>query len=155
MESSTPSGWRVRSIPAHCHPSLAGGALSGTKTREPPCRLPGNRCFPSPSAFLPLKFRPLELRSLKIKVMDVFEITRALIDIESITNNEERVGNYLYDYLAPLAARFDGHLERIEVEPRRFNLFAQWGEALTVTLSTHMDTVPPYIASPEGGQSLR
>src|SRR5438552_13872763 len=88
------------------------------------------------------------------QVMNVFELTRALIDIESITNNEERVGNYLYDYLEPLAARFDGHLERIEVEPRRFNLFAQWGEALTVTLSTHMDTVPPYIASREDGESI-
>ena len=86
--------------------------------------------------------------------MNVFELTRALVDIESITNNEERVGNYLYDYLEPLAARFDGHLERIEVEPRRFNLFAQWGEALKVTLSTHMDTVPPYIASREDGVRL-
>ena len=35
--------------------------------------------------------------------MNVFELTRALVDIESITNNEERVGNYLHDYLAPLA----------------------------------------------------
>jgi acetylornithine deacetylase len=91
--------------------------------------------------------------------MNVFELTRALIDIESITNNEERVGNYLYDYLAPLAARFDGHLERIElvgteVSPRRFNVFAQWGEALIVTLSTHMDTVPPFIASREDDEYI-
>ena len=86
--------------------------------------------------------------------MNVLELTRALIDIESITNNEERVGNYLYDYLALLAARFDGHLERIEVEPRRFNVFAQWGESLTVTLSTHMDTVPPFIVSREDDESI-
>ncbi len=78
--------------------------------------------------------------------MNVFELTRALIDIESITNNEERVGNYLYDYLEPLAAHFGGRIERMEVEPRRFNVFAQWGDELTVTLSTHMDTVPPYVA---------
>ena len=76
--------------------------------------------------------------------MNVFELTRALIDIESITNNEERVGNYLYDYLEELASRFDGRVERIEVEPRRFNVFAQWGEPLVVTLSTHIDTVPPF-----------
>jgi acetylornithine deacetylase len=86
--------------------------------------------------------------------MNVFELTRALIDIESITNNEERVGNYLYDCLAPLAARFDGHLERIEVEARRFNVFAQWGEALTVTLSTHMDTVPPFFVSREDDECI-
>jgi acetylornithine deacetylase len=81
--------------------------------------------------------------------MDVFELTRALVDIESITNNEERVGNFLYDHLAPLAARFGGRIERMEVEPRRFNVFAQWGDSLAVTLSTHMDTVPPFFASRE------
>jgi len=86
--------------------------------------------------------------------MNVFELTRALVDIESITNNEERVAHYLYDYLAPLAARFDGCIERVEVEPRRFNLFAQWGHSLTVTLSTHMDTVPPFFASRDDGEHI-
>ena len=81
--------------------------------------------------------------------MTVFELTRALVDIESITNNEERVGNYLYDYLAPLAALYDGTVERIEVEPRRSNVFAQWGEPLVVTLSSHIDTVPPFFTSRE------
>src|SRR5450432_2758012 len=81
--------------------------------------------------------------------MDVFELTRALIDIESVTNNEERVGNFLCMYLSQLAKEFDGHVERIQVEPRRFNIFAQWGDPLQVTLSTHMDTVPPYIDSTE------
>lgn len=86
--------------------------------------------------------------------MDVFELTRALVDIESITHNEERVGNYLYDYLVPLAAKFGGHVERIEVEPRRFNVFAQWGDPLLVTLSTHIDTVPPFIASREDDEYI-
>jgi acetylornithine deacetylase len=86
--------------------------------------------------------------------MDVFELTRALVDIESITNNEERVGNYLYDYLSPLVERFDGSIERVEVEPRRFNIFAQWGHQLTVTLSTHMDTVPPFFASRDDGEYI-
>jgi len=86
--------------------------------------------------------------------MDVFELTRTLIDIESITNNEERVGNFLYDYLDPLAAQFDGHVERVEVEPRRFNVFAQWGERPTVTLSTHLDTVPPFFISREDDEHI-
>jgi acetylornithine deacetylase len=81
--------------------------------------------------------------------MNVFELTRTLVDIESITNNEERAGQFLYQYLKPLAARFDGRIERMEVEPRRFNVFAQWGDELAVTLSTHMDTVPPFFASRE------
>jgi acetylornithine deacetylase len=81
--------------------------------------------------------------------MNVFELTRALIDIESISGNEEAVGRYLYSYLAPLAARYGGAIELIEVEPRRFNVFAQWGDRLDATLSTHIDTVPPFIASSE------
>jgi acetylornithine deacetylase len=86
--------------------------------------------------------------------MDVFELTRALIDIESITNNEERVAQYLFHHLAPLAARYGGHVELMEVEPRRHNVFAQFGEPLVVTLSTHMDTVPPFVASREDGDHI-
>ncbi|MGA2723064.1 MAG: M20/M25/M40 family metallo-hydrolase [Bryobacteraceae bacterium] len=86
--------------------------------------------------------------------MNVFELTRALVDIESITNNEERIGHYLYDCLSPLAARFGGRLERLEVEPRRFNVFAQWGQPLAVTLSTHMDTVPPFFTSRDDGEQI-
>ena len=86
--------------------------------------------------------------------MNVFELTRALVDIESITNNEERVGNYLYDYLSALAARYDGTAERMEVEPRRFNVFAQFGQTPVVTLSTHMDTVPPFFASREDDEFI-
>jgi acetylornithine deacetylase len=86
--------------------------------------------------------------------MDIFELTRALVDIESVTGNEERVGQFLYDYLAPLAARFSGRIERMDVEPGRFDVFAQWGKGLTVTLSTHMDTVPPSFASREDADRI-
>jgi acetylornithine deacetylase len=81
--------------------------------------------------------------------MNVFELTRELVDIESITNNEERVGQYLFDYLGALASRFDGAVHRIDVEARRFNVFAQFGNTPAVTLSTHMDTVPPFFSSRE------
>lgn len=86
--------------------------------------------------------------------MDVVSRTRALIDIESITLNEESVGNYLYDCLSELAVRFGGRVERMEVEPRRFNVFAQWGDTLAVTLSTHMDTVPPFFPSRDEGEFI-
>jgi acetylornithine deacetylase len=81
--------------------------------------------------------------------MSVLALTRALIDIESITGNEQAVGNYLYEYLARLAQRTGGRVEQMVVEPKRHNVFAQWGERLLVTLSTHMDTVPPFFASRE------
>ena len=80
--------------------------------------------------------------------MNVFELTRALIDIESITGNEKAHGDFLYEYLSPLVARYQGHIERITVEPNRFNVFASWGTPV-VTMSTHLDTVPPFIASRE------
>ena len=75
--------------------------------------------------------------------MNVFELTRALVDIESITDNEAAVAAYLEDYLAKLAAHSGGQVERMEVEPGRFNILAAWGKPV-VTLSTHMDTVPPF-----------
>jgi acetylornithine deacetylase len=81
--------------------------------------------------------------------MDLFELTRALIDTESITGNEERIGLQLQEHVAPLAARYGGRVELAEVAPRRANLFACWGNRPIVTLSTHMDTVPPFIASRE------
>src|SRR5215469_10044338 len=86
--------------------------------------------------------------------MDVFALTRALIDIESITTNEERVGSWLSEYLSPLAARYGGYVERIEVEPHRFNVFAQWGDTPMVTLSTHMDTVPPFVPAREDAEHI-
>jgi len=76
--------------------------------------------------------------------MELFALTRALIDLESVTGNELQAGNFLFDYLGPLARAYGGHVERTEVEPDRFNIFAHWGEALAVTLSTHIDTVPPF-----------
>ncbi|MBK5291607.1 MAG: M20/M25/M40 family metallo-hydrolase [Acidobacteriia bacterium] len=80
--------------------------------------------------------------------MNVFQLTRTLIDIESITPNERAVGDYLAAYLKPLVERYHGRLERIQVEPDRFNILAHWGDPL-VTLSTHQDTVPPFIPSSE------
>jgi acetylornithine deacetylase len=85
--------------------------------------------------------------------MKLFELTRALIDIESITNNERNVERFLYDYLSALAVRFSGEIERMEAEPERFNIFVHWGPPV-VTLSTHMDTVPPFVASTEDDQFI-
>ena len=84
---------------------------------------------------------------------DVFQLTRTLIDIESITPNERAIGQFLFDYLSDLAHRFNGEIERISVEPDRDNLFVRFGTPI-VTLSTHMDTVPPFIPSREDGAEI-
>ena len=80
--------------------------------------------------------------------MDLFQLTRTLIDIDSVTPNEGKVGQFLFDHLAEITARTGGRVERIQVEPHRFNVLAHWGDPV-VTLSTHMDTVPPFFASRE------
>jgi acetylornithine deacetylase len=85
--------------------------------------------------------------------MNVFELTRALIDIDSVTNSERRVGEFLFTHLANLAKRHAGRVERMEVEPDRFNVIGYWGQPL-VTLSTHMDTVPPFFPSREDEETI-
>ena len=80
--------------------------------------------------------------------MHVFELTRRLVDIESITPNERAIGDFLFEYLSEMARRFDGAVERMPVEDGRSNVFVRFGEPVVV-LSTHMDTVPPFIASRE------
>ncbi|HTQ54579.1 MAG TPA: M20/M25/M40 family metallo-hydrolase [Bryobacteraceae bacterium] len=81
--------------------------------------------------------------------MQLFELTRALIDTESITGNEERIGLQLLETVSALAARHGGRAELQQAEPRRANVFACWGDRPLVTLSTHMDTVPPFFPSRE------
>jgi acetylornithine deacetylase len=85
--------------------------------------------------------------------MDLFELTRALVDVPSVTENEKQVGRLLLDRLGELAARSGGQVERLEVAPERFNVFARWGEP-RVTLSTHMDTVPPFFPSWEDAEHI-
>ncbi len=85
--------------------------------------------------------------------MNVFELTRALVDIESITENEAHVGEMLFAQLSELAALYGGQVERMQVEANRFNVLAWWGNPV-VTLSTHMDTVPPFFASRDDGEYI-
>ena len=80
--------------------------------------------------------------------MQLFELTRALVDIESTTNHEKNVGDYLFAHLSALAERSGGQVQRMPAEANRDNLFASWGDPV-VTLSTHMDTVPPFFSSSE------
>lgn len=79
--------------------------------------------------------------------MDAVTFTRQLIDIESISGNESAVGNYLYGELC----RVGYQTKKMPVEGDRFNVYATHPDHPnpTVVLSTHMDTVPPFIPSSE------
>jgi acetylornithine deacetylase len=85
--------------------------------------------------------------------MNVFELTRALVDIESITGNELQMGDVLLARLSEMAAQYGGHVELMPVEDRRNNVLAWWGEP-KVTLSTHIDTVPPFFPSREDEEHI-
>ncbi len=84
----------------------------------------------------------------------LFSLARKLIDIESITGNEAGVGQAVYDLLAQRTAKYGGTVERIEVEPNRFNVLAIFGTTPTVTLTTHLDTVPPFFPSREDDEFI-
>jgi acetylornithine deacetylase len=79
--------------------------------------------------------------------MTVAAFTRQLVDIESITGNEGRVGDFLHREL--LRRGFEA--DKIPVEGARCNVFVISSDQPrpAVVFSTHMDTVPPFIPSSE------
>ncbi len=79
--------------------------------------------------------------------MDVVQFTRQLVDIESISGHEGRVGNFLHDQLRRLGYQ----ASKLPVEGERSNVWATWPDAPhpAVVLSTHMDTVPTFMPSSE------
>jgi acetylornithine deacetylase len=86
--------------------------------------------------------------------LDPIQLTRRLVDIESITYNEGAVGTFLAEFLAGRGFA----AEKMPVEQHResrstserFNVYAcTAGQTPDVVFSTHMDTVPPFIPSSE------
>jgi acetylornithine deacetylase len=79
--------------------------------------------------------------------MDIVALTRQLVDIESISGNEGQVGHFLQQELR----RLGYNVQRMIAEGERANVFATAPQQPqpTVVFSTHMDTVPPFIASSE------
>src|SRR5919106_351443 len=77
--------------------------------------------------------------------MNLFELTRMLIDIPSVSGEEAEVGRFLASHLEGMGFR----VETQEVAPGRANVIATTAARARVVLSTHMDTVPPFIASSE------
>jgi acetylornithine deacetylase len=84
--------------------------------------------------------------------MDLFALTRRLVDIESITPNESAVGNYLYDELR----RRGFESAQMPVEGARANVLATWPghPRPEIVFSTHMDTVPPFIPSSQDDTAI-
>ena len=85
-------------------------------------------------------------------ITDPFQLTRALIDIESITGNEAAVGEFL---LHELQSR-GWQISKMPVEGTRFNIFASAHGMIApaIVFSTHIDTVPPFIPSSEDAEKI-
>ena len=88
-----------------------------------------------------------------MKPLDPLDLTRRLVDIESLTYNEGAVGEYLDGFLRERG--FTVERTAVPQPPNshysgpRFNLYAGTGKRPDVVLSTHMDTVPPFLPSRE------
>ncbi len=82
--------------------------------------------------------------------MHLFELTKSLMNISSVSGSEEAVGFYLRDYLESLGWTVE--LQR--VSENQNNVIAYLNDTPRVFLSTHMDTVPPYIGVHEDDEKI-
>jgi acetylornithine deacetylase len=81
--------------------------------------------------------------------MHLFELTRTLVNIESVSGNEAACTDFLCGYLS--GRNFSVELQ--PVERGRANVFARRGSP-KVVLSTHVDTVPPFLPAGEDGEFI-
>jgi acetylornithine deacetylase len=82
--------------------------------------------------------------------MNLFELTKHLIDIPSISDDEQAVGFFLRDYLEGLGWT----VELQAVSENQNNVIAYLNDKPRVFLSTHMDTVPPFIEASEDAEKI-
>ena len=75
--------------------------------------------------------------------MDLFQLTRRLIDIPSVTGAEAPVADFLASYLRGLG--YEVELQAVADE--RKNVIARTAAPPRIVFSTHLDTVPPHIIS--------
>jgi len=82
--------------------------------------------------------------------MNLFELTVELMKIPSISGDEEAVGFFLRDYLESLGWT----VELQAVSANQNNVIAYLNSTPRVFLSTHIDTVPPFIAPTEDAEKI-
>ncbi len=75
------------------------------------------------------------------KSLDVVELAARMMEIDSTSGREGELVDWLESHLAGL----NWSVRRIPVTAGRDDLLASSGGKARVTLSTHLDTVPPYI----------
>jgi acetylornithine deacetylase len=83
-------------------------------------------------------------------MIDVLRLTRELIDIPSVSGEEFQVGTSIGDLLV----RLGYHVEAQDISDERSNIIATTEVPPRIVLSTHMDTVPPFIKSTEDDEFI-
>ena len=81
--------------------------------------------------------------------MELFELTRTLVDIDSVSGNEAACARFLQAYLS--GRGFSVELQPVDAV--RANVLALRGKP-EVVLSTHMDTVPPFFSAGEDAEFI-
>ena len=82
--------------------------------------------------------------------LDVCELTRSLVDIPSVSGDEGEIAAFLASFLE----RRGWRVELQEAAPGRSNLIARTATAPRVVFASHLDTVPPFVASSEDAEFL-
>lgn len=82
--------------------------------------------------------------------MNLFELTTSLMSIPSTSGEEEAVGFWLQDHLQSLGWT----VELQKVSENQNNVIAYLNETPRVWMSTHMDTVPPYLPPTEDDEKI-
>jgi acetylornithine deacetylase len=82
--------------------------------------------------------------------MDLFELTKSLMSIPSVSGDEEAVGFWLRDYLESLGWT----VELQKVSDDQNNVIAWLNNTPRVWFSTHLDTVPPFIPPTEDDEKV-
>jgi len=83
-------------------------------------------------------------------MIDVLRLTRELIDIPSVTGDEFQIGTSVGDLLV----RLGYHVQAQDISDERANIIATTGAPPRIVLSTHLDTVPPFIESSEDDEFI-
>ena len=81
--------------------------------------------------------------------MDLFELTKCLVNLASVTGHEKACAEFVREYLVQLGFQ----AELMPVSRDRSNVFATWGKP-DIVLSTHLDTVPPFFPAHEDADHI-
>lgn len=82
--------------------------------------------------------------------MDLFTLTKELMRIPSTSGEEQAIGYYLRDHLTSLG----WNVELQPVSGNQNNVIATLNDNPRVWMSTHMDTVPPFIPPTEDDEKI-